>query len=371
MHFKTLLFVDVPETKQDPEWEKKVLEQMEEVKVKYPGKAVESAMLGLAIGKLTNVQTAFGYALTSVIYDAMEPFYCGTEDPKYRIFEDRTEEYMEDFNKKVLCVRMPDGKLCEANSYTFFKDYAIKDGKVYQKMAGGSLKRTRAARKIRILPEYPRSKLYSSFAEYVENEAYGCRDEKTGRYGEWYNPNGIYDWYSIGGRWPERFLVKLDCTEYSFGERSSMDETRYPAPEGYRWVACARKKDIQWQAMRDWRNQQARDRFHRLEEIFQSGKIDDTVHRITEEGLFYFGEMIYRSGQTLEDFMDKYGIPDSWKYPISVCGIFIDECYYDEHDTWYDDEQQKVVPMDWHEAMTEHIDDADDDTVFVGIDYHM
>lgn len=369
MHFKTLLLLDVPETKQNPEWEKEVQQKMDEFKAKHPGEIIENAVLGLYIGKLTNVQTTFGLELSKLIYSVMERFYCSTEDPKYLLFEDRTEEYLQGFNAEVECVVMPDGKIREVHDYVFMRDFVIKDGKIYQKF-GDTLKRSTTARRMRLLPNYPRSKLYGSFDEYVEDEG-GCKNEETGKYGEWYNPNSVYDWFSIGGRWPEMFLVKLDCTDYSYGERSSMDESRYPAPAGYRWVACARKKDIQWQAMREWRNQQTRERFYKLEKMFQSGEIDDSVHRITEEGLFWCAQMIYRKGQTVEEFMAKHGIPDSWKYPINVCGVFTEEEYFDEHDHPYDPAIEGDQEAKWRVQLEEFIDDADDNTVFVGIDYHM
>ena len=86
MHFRSMLFVDLPETKQDPEWEQEVLDQMEMLKANHPGKIVESAVLGLYLGQLVNVQTIFGRELTNVVYKAMERFYCGTEDPRYLQF---------------------------------------------------------------------------------------------------------------------------------------------------------------------------------------------------------------------------------------------------------------------------------------------
>ena len=64
------------------------------------------------------------------------------------------------------------------------------------------------------------------------------------------------------------FLVKDDCEEYSIGERSwSNSETKYEAPEGYRWVVAARKKDIQWQVMHEWKITTATKEFYKLEEI--------------------------------------------------------------------------------------------------------
>ena len=369
MHYRSMLFVELPAVQKDPQWEQQVQERMEEVKAQHPGKIAEKVLLELQLGMLSNVRTTFGRELTEVIHKTMARFVYETDDPELLEFEDRTDEYLEGFNKKIVCVSMPDGRILSADDYDFMKDFKIQGGKVFQKK-DGKLKRTITARRMRVLPEYPRSKLYKSFDEYVEDYG-GCKNEETGRYGEWFNPYGICDWYSIGGRWPEMFLVKLDCPEYSYGECESMDDSKHPAPEGHRWVACARKKDIQWDAMRQWRNQQAEERFHKLEKMFQSGEADETVHRITEEGIVCWGDLIYRKGQTLEEYMEKYGIPDSWRYPISVCGIFIDEIYYAEGEVLFDDDGKPIQHLSWQEVMDNYIDDADDNTVFVGIDYHM
>lgn len=373
MHFRTLLFVNIPQIPQEPEWEKEMQAQKEALIAGYPGKTVEDAVLGLYIGRLTNVQTAFGREVTQEIYRVMERFYCYSEDPKYLVFEDKTEEYRADFEKVVDCVVMPDGKILPLDFYPIWRKFIIKDGVVFQKEAGKlhHPKRTRKAKKMKALPGYPRKKLYASFDEYVEEETCGRKNEETGQYGEWFNPDGVYDWYSIGGRWPDMFLVKQDCVEYSYGERGPMDENRYPAPEGYLWVACARKKDIQWEAMRTWRNKQAEDRFHRLEEMFETGQIDHTVLKITEEGIYSWREMIYRKGQTLEEFLSKYDVPESWKYPISVCGVFTEEEYFDVYCCEHDPNVEGDNEAKWHRKMEEFIDDEDDETVFVGIDYHI
>ena len=372
MHFRSMLFVDLPETTPEPEWENEVLGQMEDLRAKHPGKTLESALFGLFLGRLTNVQTSFGRELLPVVDDAMERFYCSTENPEFLEFDDRTEYYRSEFEKNVDCVVMPDGRIMEIDAYPIWHKFVIKDGLVFQKEAGPLKhpKRTKKAKKMKALPGYPRKKLYASFDEFVEDYG-GSKDEKTGRYGEWFNPDSVYDWYSIGGRWPEMFLVKQDCVEYSYGERESMDESDYPAPEGYRWVACARKKDIQWDAMRQWRNQEVEKHFRKLEDIFQNGALNPDMFHIKEDGVYRWGKRVYRKDQTLEEFLDEHGFTSKCKYPISVYGIFIDENYYCECDAVYDEEQKKWVPQEWQQAIDMHIDDADDNTVFVGIDYHM
>ena len=150
-----------------------------------------------------------------------------------------------------------------------------------------------------------------------------------------------------------------------------MDDSKHPAPEGYRWVACARKKDIQWDAMRQWRNKQAEERYHKVKEMFESGEDHGNMYRVAEDGLYHWGDCIYRKDQTLEEYLDEFGYSEKWRYPISVCGIFIDENYYAEGEVLFDADGKPRQHLSWQEITDIFIDDADDNTVFVGIDYHM
>ena len=215
--------------------------------------------------------------------------------------------------------------------------------------------------------------MYKSFEDYLDQECYAVLNEETGKYGEWFNPDGVYDWYSIGGRWPAMFLVKTDCTEYSLGERGIYVHTDFSAPEGFMWVACARKKDIQWDEMRKWHNQKATERFHDLEEMFQAGVTDEKYCIVTEEGVLSCGEIVYRKGQTLEEYLKDYGIPEDWRYPISVHDIFCEEEYFSksEYDVYNVKTKTRTTKEGWRETLDDFIDEADDEDVFVGIDYHI
>ena len=48
---------------------------------------------------------------------------------------------------------------------------------------------------------------YNSFDEFIEDYGGYKKDEKTGKYGNWENPNAKWDWYQEGGRWSG--LLKL------------------------------------------------------------------------------------------------------------------------------------------------------------------
>ena len=74
----------------------------------------------------------------------------------------------------------------------------------------------------------------------------------------------------LGGRWPYMFLVKKTCTEYAIGKISWAHRREVPeAPKDYQWVCGARKKDIEWQAMHEWKRKELTERFCKLENFFR------------------------------------------------------------------------------------------------------
>lgn len=285
MHFRSLLTVYLPAVEPDPEWEKEVADQVKQMRESQPEQLDSigrKVMLDIFYEGMNNISTTFGREVTPVIRDVMERFNCGTEDKRFLEFDDRTGEALRDYNAIVDCMRLPDGRIVEEYPAPQWHKFIIKDGKVYQREAGPlhHPKRTKAAKKISVVPNYPRKKLYgNSFDRYIEEATYLTRNEETGKYGEWYNPDGVYDWYSIGGRWPRMFLVKNECTEYSLGESPMFSSNeKSSAPEGYRWVCCARKKDIQWDVMREWLNARATDRYNKLKVMFETGVKDESIH---------------------------------------------------------------------------------------------
>lgn len=67
---------------------------------------------------------------------------------------------------------------------------------------------------------------------------------------ERYNPNAQWDWYTIGGRWPNSLKV-LKGTKGLSSNFLDMDYMNQPRKETgkYRWVDCAQIKDILWKQM--------------------------------------------------------------------------------------------------------------------------
>ena len=104
--------------------------------------------------------------------------------------------------------------------------------------------------------------------------------------------------------------------------------------------------------------------------MFQTGEVNEDYLRWSEEGIYAYGHLTYTKGQTLESYLEEHGIPASWKYPIGVHDIFHDEMNINKYSCTYKEENGKWEHIDWRRTIDEFIDDADEDDVFVGIDYH-
>ena len=373
MHYKTLLAVKIPAVPEDEAEDREIRETIEglekELKIN-PDHLMNQIFLEELRGRIN----AFARQIHEKVMEIMEPYSASTEDPRYIEFIDRTEELKWEFSQKIPCIRLAEGKIVELSGYPYHYQYLIRDGKVYQKEAGPlhQPRRTKRAKRMTALPEYPRAKLYRSFADYAENYRGFPFDGEHQAYGYSCNPNAMWDWYQIGGRWPAVFLVRDTCREYSDGERSWCNEDRdYPAPEGYRWVTAARKKDIEWQAMRDWKTKEMSEQFCRLEKMFYAGSMDEGYHgEITGSGIVSWGEVIYRRGETVEDYLERMGIPKDWKYPYHA-GDIVDAEEWIYREQFPSETADGQEPADWHAYLDAYIDRLDDDTVLVSVDYHM
>ena len=374
MHFLTLAILEIPEVREDKELDKQIVEALKELELQ---KQIETKnfMLDFTIGRFQNLQSSFSRAVNDGVSELMYPYCESLEDPEYLEFEDRTEKLREEYESVVDCIKLPQGTIVEQYGDPLWGRFVVRDGKVFQRDAGPlhHEKRTKKAKRMVALPNYPRKKLYKSFEKYAEERCGFSFDEKHQGYGYYYNPNAIWDWYSIGGRWPEMFLVKDDCTEYSIGERSWCNSDRKSeAPEGYRWVCAARKKDIAWDAMRDWRNQKAAERFHKLEQMFLAGKTDPDFHgEIVPDGVMHWGELVYRKDSTLEEYLEEYGIPGCWKYPVGSHDIVDEGQWLSVEDSVQDPGTGSYAPVDWRSCIDGYIDDMDEDMVLVSVDYHI
>lgn len=315
----------------------------------------------------------------SLAVDRLEPYCENTEDPAYLSFIDMTEEGRTVYdNQCVDCVRMPGGRIISCYYPEFSDLYELYDNKVYKRRYGPlhHRKRTAKAKKILPLPDYPLKKLYTSFDDFMENY-YGCaRDEETGRYGFYRNPNATWDWCEIGGRWPLRFLVKADCSLVVYGEPSYLfkEPPKRDAPDGYHWVTGARKCDIAWDMMRKLAQEHYTKWFYEYEAWFQKGEIPREAQSLLlkEDGIMSWTDYVYRKDETLDAYLDRMGVSDQYRYPLSTFACVDGDGWSSQGDMGYfgfstDNKDEEV----WNKLVDDFIVRQTDDTVLVSVDCHI
>ncbi|NCQ50298.1 ABC transporter substrate-binding protein [archaeon] len=189
----------------------------------------------------------------SDIDEQMEPYAEQDFEEKYGVFNNTEDENLEEYqNKDVDIVVLVDGSLHNKyeeqfkriNAKTFSSDYIYPEGSVIRQ---GKF-----------------SELYSTFEEFMEGwHRTSQRDEKTGLYGYWHNPQSHFDWYSIGGRWTGYFKPKAGATG-ELGRPGLM--TQSPANG---WVDSIKVGDIDVEGMQEESVREANETYDKIEAILQ------------------------------------------------------------------------------------------------------
>ena len=311
-----------------------------------------------------------------MVASLLAPYNENTTDPACLEFDDRTEEgHMTYEQGGVDCVKTPDGRIIPCHHYEFSRLYELHDGKVYRRRFGPlhHQKQTKKSKRYLALPNYPFRKLFPT-AETFMTKYWGCEaEEGSGRYGYYFNPNAEWDWWQIGGRWPFRFLVKNDCDVTIAGELSYLFEEppKCDAPEGYRWVAGARKCDIAWDVMREFIRNQCAERFHQYEEWFKAGKIPQDhagIIRLASDGILSWRNYLYREGEDLEHHLYSLGLSDQHLYPINTFACVDADGWSDK--SWKISDSDEKACQAWFKAVSEFIAKQPDDTLLVSVDCH-
>ncbi len=377
MHFLMLTAVEIPENYKAPTDERTDNDINDQIKT-YELQLKKNShdyMVKLNLKLLRSIANAFSRSVRNELNVMLERYYVCIEDPKYLKFFDEDEKVRSDYETDCMdCFKLPEGRIVtcfEARGYPF----VIREGVVYQRHSVPLKveKRTQKAKKMKALPDYPLKKLYRSLDEYAKEYCGYVLNEETRKYGYLYNPDGIYDWFSIGGRWPFAFLVRKTCQEYSLGERAWSEEEDTDAPEGYIWVAAARKKDIEWTKMLEHTKTRVRQRYEFLTKILEDGIVPEDFHgSINDEGITQYGESIIRKGESLQEFFARRGISEKYKYPLRVYAFVSSKGYSNREDEQFSESGNAEDSTDcWRVSVDEFIDSLSKDTVLVGVDYHI
>lgn len=377
MHYATLVTVEIAPCTEDEvrkSLAKFLIREIETQKKKNPQHEI---MLDIYESEVKEHSTAFSHEVAYAVDAVMEPYYCDTDNPEYLVFENKTYEYIEEYQTgSVNLVQFPNGALIPEKRYEVYSKYEIVGDRLYEKNWGPlhHKKRTKRCKKMQVIKNVPWHKFYKTFPEYVEAEEWGSYYEEQRAYGYYYNPDAFYDWYSIGGRWPDMFLVKEECQEYGIADRSwACGDEETKVPEGYRWTCAARKKDIEWQVMYEWKVKQAKERYAKLVQAFESGTLPEGIWgNITEDGITGFGEMLYQKGETEEMYLKRLANLKLKKYPACLYAFLQGGVWSTKEDfIWNGAESRLEENATWQEELEQFIDELDDDTVLVCVDCHM
>ncbi len=200
------------------------------------------------------------------------------------------------------------------------------------------------------------------YLEFVvaENEDGAEYNKLNQSYGYYHNPNAQYNYYRIKGCW---LLVKESIQEVMIGERNwDLGDPYREAPVGYKWVAAAKKADVEWELMKSVEVKNAYKHFPRLEKWFQTGKAPKDIHgygEITESGIVYGHELIYKKGEKLEEYLLRLGLGGPSHYPI-LAHAFLKSGKWTSPNDKNDETRRKIIK--------DVLDEIYDNDILVAID---
>lgn len=347
MHFSNIISLEIPKEEEDGKINKEILEEIERLKQNIDKTSKTYIRDSVRLKSLLGLTNTFARNVEDVAGEYLDKFASEPENDDYLEFEDQTDE-VKDLYETERCdfMKFPNGKIvfCDAK-------FCIENRRVYEKTYKKNIgygdkfiiKRNKKAKKIRVLLDYPVKKVYTTLEDYASFCNYK-KGPKEGTFGQYYNPNGIYDWYSLGGRWADTFLVKNDCKEYSIGYR---DDDDYRAPYGYKWVAAARKKDIEWKVQK---------RFLKKREIVM-------FYTLLQQNRFGFFPFPHRR---LCSFLNIESLLNDLKFYVRPISGFVDG-----EGNYISEECLPREDNKWCQMVSNYIEGLDDDTVLVQVDMHI
>lgn len=199
----------------------------------------------------------------------------------------------------------------------FNKFFFVEEDKIYAFGPNRDRKsklQTEESKALELVTDYPVKSWYPSFEAYCD-EHRGFVKASDGRWGYTCNPNAKWDWWQIGGRFPNRFLVPAGLQDCIPSAKDDDGESATP-PEGYQYADAARKKDICWDVMRKIAVDTVEKRYQKCVKAFETKDITDfgPLCRILDEGISVWGEMLYLKGETLDEYKARKGATDLDRY---------------------------------------------------------
>jgi hypothetical protein len=220
----------------------------------------------------------------------------GTCPRQYMEFYDEEDELLEKYNTSgTERVVMPDGSYKRPWDDEFRKPETFGIGSDTHEVPAHLETR-----------EVPYKELYPTFEEFVQGyHGHESRDEETGRYGHWENPNRKWDWYQVGGRWTGFFKLKKGAT----GELGRRGLFGHDAEPGY--VDACRVGDIDVEGMRAEAVAEATERYDLFHSILAGRPFTNFEDLVAQHsGSYEAARRAYWSNPVMEDLRaasDKLG----------------------------------------------------------------
>jgi hypothetical protein len=150
--------------------------------------------------------------LEEIIEHMMIPYCEHENDGKtlpYFAFKDHEDEERKRYETELTdAVKLEDGTL--VSPY----DPRFKNPNVFASFSSDSHVVPEHLEKVKI----PFKERYATFEIFMKEYSGEERDEKTGRYGYWRNPNKKWDYWRIGGRWRGHLMVKQGTSDVILNE---------------------------------------------------------------------------------------------------------------------------------------------------------
>ena len=81
--------------------------------------------------------------------------------------------------------------------------------------------------------------------------------------------------------------------------------------------------------------------------------------------------MIYRIGESVEEFCDRIRADDTRRFPVAFCDLVSEFDWIAEGEAYIRPGETELAAADWGETIQQYIADLDDEAVLVSVDYHI
>jgi hypothetical protein len=310
----------------------------------------------------------------SDVDEQMEPYAEQDFDEKYGVFNDTEDENLDEYlNKEVEIVVFADGTLHNkyeeqfrkfdpknfGSSYVYPEDSVIRQGKF--------------------------TELYATFEEFMEGwHGTSERDEKTGRYGYWHNPQAHFDWYSVGGRWTGYFKPKAGAV----GQLGQPGAFGNKPTEG--WVDSLQLKDIDLEGMFEASIKEANETYDKLEAILKGRPLPSwnairekhgenidaaraeynslqVVKDFNEANFHIWGDFVETFCNSREEYVEKCKNQTMVPYAVVKDGKW----YQKGEMGWWGMSNDEMSQDEWNKKFWEMINSLDPETELTLLDCHI